>query len=80
MVVLIYSLDELTNREIESPSNIKGYRFLRSLIDLLGGGFLLFRPTDDDSYLKTVHLQQLKGMQSFKQGIWKGNLFRENGI
>ena len=25
-----------------------------------------------DSYLKTVHLQQLKGMQSSKQGMWKG--------
>ena len=29
--------------------NIKGYRFLRALIDLLGGGFLLFRPIDDGS-------------------------------
>ena len=29
--------------------NIKGYRFLSALIDLLGGGFLLFRPTDDGS-------------------------------
>ena len=69
MVVLIYSLDELTNCEIESPSKHQRLPLLRSLIDLLGGGFLLFRPTDDDSYLKTVHLQQLKGMQSFKQGI-----------
>ena len=33
-----------------------------------------------DSYLKTVYLQQLKGMPSFKQGMWKGNLFGENGI
>ena len=29
--------------------NIKGYRVLRALIDLLGGGVLLFRPTDDGS-------------------------------
>ena len=28
---------------------MKGYRVLRALIDLLGGGVLLFRPTDDGS-------------------------------
>ena len=40
MVVLIYSLDELTNCEIESPSKQNRP---------LGGGFLLFRTTDNGS-------------------------------
>ena len=33
-----------------------------------------------DSYLKTVHLQQLKGMQSSKQGMWKGYHLSIEGI
>ena len=49
MIVLIYSLDELTNCEIESPSKHERLPLFKSTIRPLGGGFLLFRPTDDGS-------------------------------
>ena len=37
-------------------------------------GFLIY------SYLKTVHLQQLKGVQSRKLGMWKGCYLSMKGI
>ena len=49
MVVLIYSLDELTNCEIESPPKHQRLPLFKSRNRPLGGGFLLFRPTDDGS-------------------------------
>ena len=49
MVVRIYSLDELTNCEIESPPKDQRLPLFKSLNRPSGGGFLLFRPTDDGS-------------------------------
>ena len=49
IVVLIYSLDELTNCEIESPPKHQRLPLFKSRNRPLGGGFLLFRPTDDGS-------------------------------
>ena len=49
MVVLIYSLDELSNCEIESPPKDQRLPLFKSRNRPLGGGFLLFRPTDDGS-------------------------------
>ena len=47
--MLIYSLDELTNCEIESPPKHQRLPLFKSRNRPLGGGFLLFRPTDDGS-------------------------------
>ena len=47
--MLIYSLDELTNCEIESPPKDQRLPLFKSLNRPSGGGFLLFRPTDDGS-------------------------------
>ena len=47
--LLFYSVDELTNCEIESPSKHQRLPLFKSPNRTLGGGFLLFRPTDDGS-------------------------------